>query len=209
MMNNSHDEIKKLLKASRNMLTSKNNIDETYLIKRQYNILTEQEVEFDSGNITKKIDVGDSIEDSIDNDEENKRKKEKTQGYRISGGILFLHGEDDKELILTSDEKRAFQETMEEFVSEVSNYTDFGPLNVYKNDVTWEGSVNEYGLKFRYSTGEKEGVYVQGDMIKVDKSFIEFAQKLNSFYEKFKSKWVSILGTRKETKINQDFDFED
>jgi hypothetical protein len=39
---------------------------------------------------------------------------------------------------LTSDEKKAFQETMEEFVNEVSNYTDFGPLNVYKNDVTWE-----------------------------------------------------------------------
>jgi len=64
-------------------------------------------------------------------------------------------------------------------------------------------------LNFRYSTAEKEGVYIEGDMIKVDKSFIEFAQKLNSYYEKFKSKWVTIIGTRKETKINQDFDFED
>jgi hypothetical protein len=41
-----------------------------------------------------------------------------------------------------------------------------------------------------------------------DKSFLEFAQKLNAYYEKFKSKWVSIIGTRKETKINPDFDFE-
>jgi hypothetical protein len=208
-MNNSHDEIKKLLKASRTMLTSKSNIKEGFEIRKQYGIINEQEVEFDSGNITKKIDVGDAIEDTIDKDEKKKNKKEKTQGYRISGGVLFLHGENEKELILTSDEKKAFQETMEEFVNEVSNYTDFGPLNVYKNQVTWEGEVNEYGLKFRYSTGEKEGVYVQGDMIKVDKSFLEFAEKLNGYYEKFKSKWVSILGTRKETKINQDFDFED
>jgi hypothetical protein len=208
-MNNSHDEIKKLLKASRTMLSSKNNITETYEIRKKYGLITEQEVEFDSGDITKKIDVGNAIEDTIERDEERENKREKTQGYRISGGILYLHGENEKELILTSDEKKAFQETMEEFVTEVSNYVDFGPLNVYKNEVTWEGEVNEYALNFRYSTGEKEGVYVQGDMIKVDKSFLEFAQKLNAYYEKFKSKWVSILGTRKETKINQDFENED
>jgi hypothetical protein len=37
--------------------------------------------------------------------------------------------------------------------------------------------INDFGLKFRYSTAEKEGVYIEGDMIKVDKSFIEFATK--------------------------------
>lgn len=206
-MNNSHDEIKRLLKASRTMLSTKDSINESFNIRKKYNLLSEQEIEFEGDNVTKKISVGDSIEDNIKKDEEKKRKDEKTQGFRISGGILYLHGESEKELILTSDEKKAFQETMEEFVNEVSNYTDFGPLNVYKNDVTWEGLINDFGLNFRYSTAEKEGVYIEGDMIKVDKSFIEFAQKLNSYYEKFKSKWVTIIGTRKETKINQDFDF--
>jgi hypothetical protein len=191
------------------MLSTKDSINESFNIRKKYNLLSEQEIEFEGDNVTKKISVGDSIEDNIKKDEEKKRKDEKTQGFRISGGILYLHGESEKELILTSDEKKAFQETMEEFVNEVSNYTDFGPLNVYKNDVTWEGLINDFGLNFRYSTAEKEGVYIEGDMIKVDKSFIEFAQKLNSYYEKFKSKWVSIIGTRKETKINQDFDFED
>ena len=208
-MNNSHDEIKRLLKASRTMLSTKDSINESFNIRKKHNLLSEQEIEFEGDNVTKKISVGDSIDDNIRKDEEKKRKDEKTQGYRISGGVLYLHGETEKELILTSDEKKAFQETMEEFVNEVSNYTDFGPLNVYKNDVTWEGLINDFGLNFRYSTAEKEGVYIEGDMIKVDKSFIEFAQKLNSYYEKFKSKWVSIIGTRKETKINQDFDFED
>lgn len=208
-MNNSHDEIKRLLKASRTMLSTKDTIKESYNIRKKYNLLSEQEIEFVDDNVTKRVSVGDAIEDNIERDEERKRKDEKTQGYRISGGVLYLHGETEKELILTSDEKKAFQETMEEFVNEVSNYTDFGPLNVYKNDVTWEGLINDFGINFRYSTGEKEGVYIEGDMIKVDKSFLEFAQKLNSYYEKFKSKWVSIIGTRKETKINQDFDFED
>jgi hypothetical protein len=208
-MNNSHDEIKKLLKASRTMLSPKNSINESKDIRKKYNIISEQEIEFSDDSVTSKINVGDAIEDTIDKDEIKRRKDEKTQGYRVSGGVLFLHGETEKELILTSDEKKAFQETMEEFVNEVSNYTDFGPLNIYKNNVTWEGLINDFGINFRYSTAEKEGVYIEGDMIKVDKSFLEFAQKLNAYYEKFKSKWVSIIGTRKETKINQDFDFED
>lgn len=207
-MSNSHDEIKKLLKASRFMLSTKKSINESEKIRRKYSLLTEQEIEFDDETTTSKIDVGSAIEDTIKKDETKYRKDEKTQGYRVSGGIIYLHGESEKELILTSDEKKAFQETMEEFVNEVSNYADYGPLNVYKNDVTWEGLINDFGLNFRYSTAEKEGVYIEGDMIKVDKSFIEFAQKLNSYYEKFKSKWVLIIGTRKETKINQDFNFE-
>ena len=198
-MNNSHDEIKRLLKASRTMLSTKDSINESFNIRKKYNLLSEQEIEFEGDNVTKKISVGDSIEDNIKKDEEKKRKDEKTQGFRISGGILYLHGESEKELILTSDEKKAFQETMEEFVNEVSNYTDFGPLNVYKNDVTWEGLINDFGLNFRYSTAEKEGVYIEGDMIKVDKSFIEFAQKLNSYYEKFKSKWAKVISIRKKT----------
>lgn len=180
---NQYDEIKMLLKKSR--------------------LLQEQ---------TGPVNLAKSIEDNIEQDQEidvDKVKKDKSKTYRISGGLLTLHGKDKKDLELTNDEKQSYQETMEEFVNEVSNYTDFGPLNVYKNDVTWEGLINDFGLNFRYSTGEKEGVYIEGDMIKVDKSFIEFAQKLNSYYEKFKSKWVSIIGTRKETKINQDFDFED
>ena len=120
-MNNSHDEIKRLLKASRTMLSTKDSINESFNIRKKYNLLSEQEIEFEGDNVTKKISVGDSIEDNIKKDEEKKRKDEKTQGFRISGGILYLHGESEKELILTSDEKKAFQETMEEFVNEVSN----------------------------------------------------------------------------------------
>ena len=208
-----HDEIKNLLKASRNMLSYNNKIlrEDIKTIKKKYGIFEQEKMkDIDTGSeITKRVNVPSSVETDIEFDTETKNKKDKQQAYRISGGVLTMHGKDQKDLQITSLEKQAFQETMEEFVNEVSNYTDFGPLNVYKNDVTWEGLINDFGLNFRYSTAEKEGVYIEGDMIKVDKSFIEFAQKLNSYYEKFKSKWVTIIGTRKETKINQDFDFED
>jgi hypothetical protein len=69
-MNNSHDEIKNLLSASRSMLSKKNDIQESNEIRKKYGLILEQE----SGNITKKINVAKSIEDKIDYDVEQETK---------------------------------------------------------------------------------------------------------------------------------------
>jgi hypothetical protein len=210
---NKHDEIKKLLRASRNLLSDNNRIQEDFEIKKQYGLISEQEVDINSGgNITKKIDVAQSIEDGIKNDEEYetaednrgdedlKEKDDKKQGYRISGGILILHGKDKRDLELTTDEKLAFQETMDEFVTEVSDLVDFNKLNVYPNNVEWSGKIIDYNIDFTYTIGEESGIYIDGDMIKTDKDFIDLITKLEKYYEKFKSKWAKILASRKKTK---------
>jgi hypothetical protein len=205
-MNNSHDEIKNLLSASRSMLSKKNDIQESNEIRKKYGLILEQE----SGNITKKINVAKSIEDKIDYDvyeddeEDETPKDDKKQGYRISGGILVLHGKNQIELELTTDEKIAFQETMEEFVTEVSDLVDFDNLNLYSNNVSWSGKLIDYDIDFSFSIGEENGVYVDGRMIKVDEKFLEIITKLKTFYDKFKSKWAKILSSRKKTKKSED-----
>ena len=200
-MNNSHDEIKNLLKASRTMLSKPNSLQESLKIKEQYGILTEQDVNMTSGDITSKMNVGREIETAISDDEEEKTtSKDLTQAYRISGGILVLHGKSQTELELTTDEKIAFQETMDEFVAEVSDLVDFNKLNVYPNNVEWSGRVIDFDVDFMYSIGEENGIYVNGEMMKMDDKFIEFVTKLKSYYEKFKSKWAKILASRKKTK---------
>jgi hypothetical protein len=203
-MNNKHDEIKNLIKATRNMLSNKNTISENLEIKKQYNIISEQGVIPTSGNITKKIDVGQAIEDEIETDEEGVKKssRDKKQSFRISGGILVLHGKKQSELELTTDEKIAFQETMNEFVSEVSDLAEFNQLNVYQNTVEWSGKILEFNVDFIFMIGEENGIYIKGDMINTDDDFLEFVQKLKAYYEKFKSKWAKILGSRKLTKVS-------
>jgi hypothetical protein len=203
-MNNSHDEIKNLLKASRTMLSNSNTLEESVRIKKQYGMLTEQEVNMTSGDITKKLNVGDEIETAInyDEEEETTSEKDKTQAYRISGGILVLHGKTQTELELTTDEKIAFQETMDEFVTEVSDLVDFNKLNVYPNNVEWSGKIIDFDVEFSYSIGEENGIYIDGEMMKMDDKFIEFVTKLKAYYEKFKSKWATILASRKKTKRN-------
>ncbi len=174
---NQYDEIKSLLKKSR--------------------MLMEQ---------PEPTNLGKSIENEIDTDmkqdaevDVEKVKKDKSKTYRISGGLLTMHGKDKKDLELTTEEKTAFQETMDEFVDEVSDLSDFGVLNLYPNEVQWSGKVIDMDIEFFYSIGENNGVYLNGDMIKLDEKLTELVTKLTSFYDKFKSKWAKVISMRKKT----------
>lgn len=206
-MGNSHDEIKRLLKASRTLLSNEK-INEDYdNIRGKYNLLFEQ------SNVTQRYDVAKSIEDEIVDDEEDEYEtansndeeddeetsEDKKQGYRISGGLLVLHGKEQTDLELTTDEKTAFQETMDEFVNEVSDLVDFNKLNVYQKNVEWSGKIIDYDIDFFFSIGEENGVYIDSEMVKVDPQFLEFLNKLQTYYEKFKSKWSKVLANRKRT----------
>jgi hypothetical protein len=196
---NNHDEIKKLLSASRIMLsnpTLNESIDE---IRKKYHILSESETDINDDNISTKINVANSVENEI-SDDDVKSKNDKTQAYRISGGIIVLHGKQSNDVELTTDEKLAFQETMDEFVNEVSDMVDFNKLNIYPDNVEWSGKIIDYDLDFFFSIGENNGIYINGDMIKADDNFLEQITKLKSFYNKFKSKWSKIIGNRKLTK---------
>jgi hypothetical protein len=200
-MSDSHDEIKKLLNVSRRLLGD-NNVNED--IRRQYGLLTEQGVDLTDNNVTSKINVTKSVEDKIDYDtadteEELESADDKKQGYRISGGILVLHGKEQTDLELTTDEKIAFQETMDEFVTNVSDMVDFNKLNVYSNNVEWSGKLIEFDIEFFFSIGEENGVYINGEMLNVDDKFISLINKLKTYYEKFKSKWAAVLSSRKKT----------
>jgi len=194
---NNHDEIKKLLSASRKMLENNNIVEQIDDIKKSYGILNEQGNLGVGNDVTKKDNVTKSVDRKIQftvNPEE-----EKKQSYRVSGGVITLYGRSKKDLELTTDEKAAFQETMDEFVDEVSDLADFGKLNVYVNNVEWSGHIVDVDLDFFLSINETDGLYIKGDMIKVDKNYIELISKLQAFYLKFKGKWAKIIASRKKT----------
>lgn len=154
------------------------------------------------------INMGKTIEDEIENDAQNdinpdEIKKDKSKSYRISGGILTIHGKDKKDLELTTEEKTNFQETMDEFVNDVSDLGEFGVLNLYENEVQWSGKIIDFDIEFFFSIGENNGVYINGEMIKLDEKLTEMIQKLTSFYDKFKAKWAKVLATRKKTVLKK------
>ena len=197
---NRYDEIKDLLRKSRVIL--------------EQSTIMEQDVN-DSGRNSEVLgqrNIAKSIQDRIENDTEyetaedgddkEESSADRSQAYRISGGVLVLHGKDLHDTDITTDDKIAFQETMDEFISEVSDLVDFNELNVYPNNVEWSGKVIDYDLEFTFSIGESNGVYIDGTMIKVDEDFLEFINKLRQYYEKFKSKWARVIASRKQTEPN-------
>lgn len=200
---NKHDEIKNLLKASRNMLSYGNKLlkEDIKGIKKKYGIFEQGTMtDVDTGaEITKRVNVPSAVEDEIKSDTEKPNKKDKQQAYRISGGILTMHGKDQKDLQITSLEKQSFQETMDEFVAEVSDMVDFNSLNVYEDSVEWSGKLIEFDMEFMYRIGETNGVYVDSEMVKVDQEFDKMIDKLRQYYEKFKSKWAKVIAQRKRT----------
>jgi len=205
-----YEEIKKLLKASKSMLSNEKTITENRAIGSKYGIILEQPSDVEEpNNITTKDNPYDSIENEIKQDEyetadsestEKEIKKDKKKGYRISGGLMYIHGGTAKELQLTTDDKTAFQESMDEFVNEVAEIVDFNKLNLYPNNVEWSGKITEYDLEFFFSIGESNGVYINGTMMKIDENFLEMLNKLKTYYEKFKTKWSKVISTRKKTK---------
>jgi hypothetical protein len=181
--NDRYDEIKSLIKKSK--------------------MLFEQDTQDNmAASIENRIDQDTEYETAVDDreDGEPQTPKDKSQKYRISGGILALHGKNRNDLDITSDEKIAFQETMDEFIDEVSDLVDFNTLNVYTNNVDWSGKIIDQDIDFTFTIGENSGIYINGEMMKVDEDFLSMINKLQQFYQKFKSKWGKVLASRKKTK---------
>ena len=195
---NRHDEIKNLIEASKKLLNKNLITEDINRIRKNHGLILEQGEEGPTEDQPKNYETAEP-EETDGNKEDDVVKTDKSKGYRISGGIIVIHGKDKSDLQLTTDDKKAFQETMDDFVSEVSEIVDFNKLNLYSNNVEWSGKITELDVEFFYSIGETNGIYINGTMTKIDDDYLEFLNKLKQYYEKFKSKWSRVIASRKKT----------
>ena len=183
LINERYDEMKSLLQKSRMIIEQGGQIN----VAKDVESRLQQDQEYETA------------DSGVETGNQKSSPRDKEQKYRISGGILSLHGKDRNDLDITSDEKLAFQETMDEFIEEVSDLVDFNTLNVYPNNVEWSGKLIDEDIDFIFTIGEDSGVYVNGQMIKLDEDFMTTINKLQQYYQKFKSKWGRVLANRKKT----------
>ena len=193
MIENSYDEMKSLLKKSK-------------FLFEQYSDMGRVNT---ADSISNKIRSSVSSDAMVGGDQEDENNQQgvrssktsaKQQKYKISGGIFVLHGDTRAEVDnITTDDKSSFQETMDEFVEEVSDLVDFDELHLYKNSVEWGGKLIDDNITFLYTIGENGGVYISADIVKIDEDFLSIITKLEQYYQKFKSKWSKMLAIRKKT----------
>ena len=192
---------------------TENSYDEMKSILNKSKLLFEQQS--DMGRLNTADSISNKIRSSVSDDatvggeqedETNQqgvrisKSSSKQQKYKISGGIFVLHGDTRAEVDnITTDDKSSFQETMDEFVEEVSDLVDFDELHLYKNSVEWGGKLIDDNITFLYTIGENGGVYISADIVKIDEDFLSIITKLEQYYQKFKSKWSKMLAIRKKT----------
>lgn len=192
MIENSYDEMKNLLKKSKMLF-------EQYSDMNRLNTADSIANKIHSS-VSSDAIVGGEDKGEDDEDTPTKKSSDKQQKYKISGGIFVLHGDTRSEVDnITTDDKASFQETMDEFVEEVSDLVDFDELHLYKNSVEWGGKLIDDNITFLYTIGENGGVYISADIVKIDDDFLSIITKLEQYYQKFKSKWSKMLAIRKKT----------
>ena len=189
-----YDEIKNLIKASRKAFNTNLNED-TQRIKKQYGLLTEQPVEKEEEVVK---DENQMFQKEKKDSDEIGTQRDKQKAFRILANIIVLHGKTKADLQLTTDEKNAFTSTVDEFRTDVAELAEFGRLNVFSNNVEWSGKILENDIEFFYTINEPNGIYINGQMIKIDQDYLETINKLQAYYEKFKNKWSKIVATRQE-----------
>lgn len=150
------------------------------------------------------IEQVDSRQSIDDTSSEETKPEEKREEFTVSGGKIVVHGYEVEEMKVTDEEKQNFQETMDEFVEQVSDLVDYNALHLYPDNIEWSGKLVKFDLEFFYTLGENNGVYLNGQMIKIDDDFLEMISKLRNYYKVFSSKWAKLVAARKKTEIDDD-----
>jgi hypothetical protein len=192
-MNERYDEIKSLVKKAR-LLNEQLNAEKLGQIDVATDI--EDKIEDDEATTTSTLDTGG--ESSLTTLSPQEAREEFETKYRISGNILALHGPTKSSTDITTDDKNAFQDSLEEFNNEVSDLVEFGQMNVYPNTVEWSGKFIDKDFEFLYTIGESSGVYIDGVLIKLDEETKTTIDKLFDYYGKFKARWAKVLAIRKQ-----------
>jgi hypothetical protein len=193
LMNERYDEIKSLVKKAR-LLNEQLNAEKL----GQVDVATDIEDKIEDDEATTTSTLGTGGESSLTTLNPQEAREEFETKYRISGNILALHGPTKSSTDITTDDKNAFQDSIEEFNNEVSDLVEFGQLNVYPNTVEWSGKLIDKDFEFLYTIGESSGVYIDGVLIKLDEETKTTIDKLFDYYGKFKARWAKVLAIRKQ-----------
>jgi hypothetical protein len=192
-MNERYDEIKNLVKKAR-MLNEQLNAEKLGQLDVATDI--EDKIEDDESVMTSTLGTGGESQLTALTPQEAKEEFETK--YRISGNILAIHGPTKSSTDITTDDKNAFQDSIEEFNKEVSDLVEFNQLNVYPNTVEWSGKLIDKDFEFLYTIGESSGIYIDGVLIKLDEETKATIDKLFDYYGKFKARWAKVLSIRKQ-----------
>lgn len=169
--------------------------------KSKYGIIKEQ---VDSENGDDFQSLGRSVKNYMDSNNQPKpaqsQPSQEDNDYIIINDVeVVIHSEDPEDLELNDEEKGKISQLIDDFRAEVSETAEFGSLNVYESNSKLDGKLSDIGLQFTLSTGDDTGLYINGQMLKVDQNILLVLGKLITYQLKFSSTINDLLVRRRAT----------
>jgi hypothetical protein len=112
---------------------------------------------------------------------------------------VVVHSEDPEDMELTDEEKAKISQLIDDFRAEVSETAEFDKLHIYETNAKLDGKIGEYGLMFTLSTGDDTGLYINGQMLKIDENSLLILEKLGQYELKFSNTINDLLVRRRST----------
>ena len=104
-----------------------------------------------------------------------------------------------EDLELNDEEKGQISQLIDDFRSEVMETVQFDKLDIYETSAKLGGKIGEIGLMFTLSTGDDTGLYISGQMLKIDENSLMIFEKLGAYQLKFSSTINDLLVRRRTT----------
>jgi len=112
---------------------------------------------------------------------------------------VVIHSEDPEDMQLNDDEKGKISQLIDDFRAEVVETAEFDKLNVYESNAKLDGKLGDINLQFTLSTGDDTGLYINGQMLKIDENSLLVLEKLVAYQLKFSSTINDLLVRRRTT----------
>jgi len=120
--------------------------------------------------------------------------------YAVINNVeVVIHSEDPEDMELTDEEKGKISQLIDDFRAEVSETVEFDKLHIYETSSKLDGKIGEFGLMFTLSTGDDTGLYINGQMLKIDENSLLVLEKLGGFELKFSNTINDLLVRRRTT----------
>ena len=109
-----------------------------------------------------------------------------------------IHSSDEKDLIISDEEKQAISQLIDNFRQQVAELAEFEEgFNITTDEVRLDGTIPENDISFVYVVGSESGVYVNCDMTKLEPDVIQVMDKLEKFYHTFSDSANDFILNRK------------
>jgi len=125
---------------------------------------------------------------------------EESSDYAVINDVeVVIHSEDPEDMELNDDEKGRISQLIDDFRAEVVETAEFDKLNVYETNAKLDGRLGDINLQFTLSTGDDTGLYINGQMLKIDENSLLVLEKLLAYELKFSSTINDLLVRRRTT----------